>query len=110
MEATSEDFERKVLTPRGTLIVVDFHGPGCPNCAAFAADAPRLIEALGDESLCLVKVDAYASPELAERFGLVGVPTFLFVRDGKVLGRMTGYHGREYWLDVVRGQLARSSS
>jgi thioredoxin-like negative regulator of GroEL len=51
---------------------------------------------------CAVKVDAYAYPELATHYGLHGIPMFLLVRDGRVLGRMTSCKGRDYWLSVIR--------
>ena len=104
-DATPDDFDALVFEPRDRLVVVDFWGPRCPNCEVFAADVPRLMEALGDAPVRIVKVDAYAHASLATRFGLKGIPTFLLVRDGKVLGRMSQYHGFEYWLAVVRENL-----
>lgn len=85
--------------------MVDFWGTDCPNCDAFAADVPALIEALGDVPLRIVRVDAYSHSSLAERFGLYGIPTFLLIRDGKLLGMMSQYYGKKYWLEVVREQL-----
>ena len=105
LEATPETFAALVLEPRGVLIVVDFWGPNCPNCDAFAAVLPELLAELEDAPVRFVKVNAYAYPELATRFGLHGIPTFLLVRDGHKLGRMTGYQGREFWLSVIRDKL-----
>lgn len=104
-EATEETFDALVFAPRGELVVVDFWGPGCPNCEVFARDAPGLLAELAGRPVRVVKVDAYAHEAVARRFGLYGVPTFVLVRDGKVLGRMSRYHGRSYWLDVVREHL-----
>lgn len=104
-DATRETFDALVFAPRGELVVVDFWGPGCPNCEDFARDAPALLAQLAGEPVRVVKVDAYAYDDLARRFGLVGVPTFVLVRDGKVLGRMSRYRGRAFWLAVVREHL-----
>lgn len=106
-EATHETFDGLVFAPRGELVVVDFRGAGCPNCDAFARDAPGLLSELEAEALRVVKVDARAEDVVARRFGLVGIPTFLLVRDGTLLGRMSRYHGRAYWLAVVREHLPR---
>ncbi len=105
VEATSETFDDLVFAPRGELVVVDFWGPGCPNCEVFARDAPGLLAQLEGQPVRVVKVDAYTHDDVARRFSLYGVPTFVLVRDGKVLGRMSRYHGRSYWLDVVREHL-----
>lgn len=104
-DATGDTFDALVLAPRGELVVVDFWGRDCPNCEVFARDAPALLAQLDGEPVRVVKVDAYTHDDLARRFALVGVPTFLLVRDGKVLGRMSRYQGRAYWLAVVREHL-----
>jgi len=101
-DATTETFDSLVFEPRGALTVVDFWGPGCPNCDIFAAAAPSLLKELEGAPIRVVKVNAYENEELARRFSLFGIPTFLLVRDGKVLGRMSEYYGRDYWLAVVR--------
>lgn len=104
-DASAEDFERLVFEPRGELVVVDFWGPRCPNCDVFAAAAPRLLRALEGAPVRIVKVNAYEEQALATRFGLHGVPTFLLVRDGKLLGKMSQFYGDEYWLSVIRERL-----
>lgn len=104
-EATTATFDSLVFEPRGELVVVDFWGEGCPNCEVFAKDAPSLLEALGQVPVRVVKVDAYTHDEVARRFAIFGIPTFLLVRDGKLLGKMSQYYGREYWLRVIRENL-----
>lgn len=104
-EATADTFDALVYGPRDTLVVVDFWGTGCPNCEYFAREAPALLAQLAGEAVRVVKLDAYNFPEVAQRFGLYGIPTFLLVRDGKLLGKMSQYHGRAYWLAVVREHL-----
>ncbi len=105
LEASPEDFDAKVLAPRGELVVVDFWGPRCPNCEVFAAHRERLLDALAGAAMRLVTVNAYEHPALATRFAVHGIPTFVLVRDGKVLGRMSQFHGEAYWLAVVRERL-----
>lgn len=108
-EANTETFEALALEPRGELVVVDFWGPGCPNCDIYAEAEPALLSELEDAPLRVVKVNAYEHEELARRFGLFGVPTFLLFRDGKLLGKMSQYYGKEYWLGVIRDHLPAAS-
>jgi len=103
--ATPENFDALVMEPWNELVVVDFWGPGCPNCEVFAAAEPLLLEALRGARMRVVKVNAYAHESLARRFALFGIPTFLLFKDGKRIGKMSQYHGREYWLGVVRDHL-----
>ena len=104
-EATADTFDALVLEPQDTLVVVDFWGEGCPNCDVFAAAKPELLEALEGAPVRVVTVNAYVHEALARRFGLYGIPTFLLFRDGRLLGKMSQYHGKEYWLGVVREHL-----
>lgn len=106
-QAGSQDFDQKVLKPKGSLVVVYFWGTNCPNCEVFANHLPMILEDLKGAPVEFVKVNAYETPDLAERFGLYGVPTFLLIRGGKLLGRMTTFQSREYFVTVIRETLAR---
>lgn len=105
VDADAATFDREVLAPRGELVIVYFWGPDCPNCEVFAKHLPSMLEELGDASARLVKVDAYAETELARRFGIHGIPAFFLFRDGKKLGRMSGFEGKRFFLEVIRERL-----
>jgi len=83
------------------LLVAYFWGPDCPNCEVFARELPGLLPELDAQKVRLVKVNAYEHMELARRYALFGIPTFLLFRDGKLLGKMSQYRGRAFWLDVI---------
>ncbi|MCK8500871.1 thioredoxin family protein [Myxococcus fulvus] len=104
-EGTAENFDQLVMQPQGELVVVDFWGDGCPNCEIYAAAEPELLSELEGARMRVVKVNAYQHESLAHRFGLHGIPTFLLFRDGKLIGKMSQYYGKEYWLGVVREHL-----
>ncbi|HZW12922.1 MAG TPA: thioredoxin family protein [Noviherbaspirillum sp.] len=75
------------------LVCVFFWGEQCFNCdvAKKAMLArPELIRAHG---LTWLHANVYEDRELGMRFGLHGIPVFMFFRDGKKLGRATGWHG-----------------
>jgi thioredoxin 1 len=101
--ATPETFD--ALVQSDGLVVTYFWGPQCPNCEVFARDLPSLLETL-PQGVRVVKVNAYQYPDLARRFGLFGIPTFVLFRGGQKLGMMRQYYGREYWTRVVEEQLA----
>lgn len=103
--ATPADFDAKIASTDGELVVAYFWGPQCPNCEVFAAHFPKLHEALRGARVRFVKVNAYEHPELATRFGLFGIPQFVLFRDGRKLGRMSEFKGDDFFLGVVRDQL-----
>lgn len=75
------------------LVCVFFWGDDCFNCdiAKTAMLArPELIRAL---DLVWLHANVYADRELGMRFGLHGIPVFMFFWRGKKLGSATGWHG-----------------
>ncbi|RYZ33648.1 MAG: thioredoxin [Myxococcaceae bacterium] len=107
-EATTETFDSLVLEPRDELVVVDFWGPGCPNCDIYAASEPGLLAELEGAPMRVVKVNAYEHESLATRFSLHGIPTFLLFLNGQRLGKMSQYYGKPYWLGVIRDHLPKA--
>lgn len=110
MEASPQNFDRLITREDDCLVVVDFYGPNCPNCELFADELPALLADLSDLNVAFVKCNAYAHRELAERFSLLGVPTFLLFRRGKLLGRMSQYRGRSFFTQVIREQCGAGPS
>ncbi|MBL8915917.1 MAG: thioredoxin family protein [Archangium sp.] len=97
---TPENFD-SLIAERGSLHVVYFWGPDCPNCEVFARDLPELIGGLPAKT-GVIKVNAYEHTELARRFAIAGIPAFVLFKDGRKLGMMRQYYGREYWSQVVK--------
>ena len=91
------------------LLVAYFWGPDCPNCEVFARELPSLLPSLDAAKVRLLKVNAYEHMELARRYALFGIPTFLLFRRGRLLGKMSQYRGREFWLDVLHEQEAATA-
>lgn len=104
--ATPETFDALIASPADQLVVVYFWGPDCPNCEVFARDLPGLLEEIPQDTVKVVKVNAYEFPELAQRFALFGIPGFVLFRGGKKLGMMRQYNGREFWKTVIAEQAA----
>lgn len=107
-EATASNFD-SLLHAHDNLVVAYFWGTSCVNCEVFARDADALLAQVPPE-VRFLKVNAYEDMELARRYGLFGVPAFLFFKRGKLIGKMSEYYGREYWLTVVREQAAKHAA
>lgn len=88
---------------QGRLICVFFWGHDCPNCEiAKKTLLDRRAEAM-DLRLKWYHVNVYRDFDLATRFGLFGIPVFIFFRDGRKLGRISPFPGFEAFRDAVVG-------
>jgi thioredoxin 1 len=71
-------------------VVVDFTAVWCPPCKALAPIYERLA-ARFDGQVKMLKCDVDQEPQLAQMFGVQGIPNLLFFRDGQVVNQFAGY-------------------
>lgn len=84
-------------------VVVEFWAQWCPPCTTMGPILEELAADYGDR-LRVVRVDADEEPELARRFEVVSVPTFLVFRRGEVENRMVGARSRSRLLDEIEAR------
>ena len=91
MTLTSVDesnFEREVLEAP-VPVVVDFWAAWCGPCRMVAPELEALASNHG-AALKVVKVDVDASPGIAQRYGVSGIPTIALFRDGQPVALSVG--------------------
>jgi thioredoxin 1 len=88
VHVTDTEFEEKVL--KSSLpVVVDFWAPWCGPCRMVAPILDKIANEQAGK-LVVAKVNTDENPEWATRFGVQGIPTMLFVAQGKVVHRQVG--------------------
>jgi thioredoxin 1 len=88
LHVTDAEFEKTVLQSN-LPVVVDFWAPWCGPCRMVAPTLDKLATEYAGK-LVIAKVDTDENPDWAGRFGVQGIPTMLFVANGKLIHRQVG--------------------
>ena len=86
---TEDEFDELLAGAGAKLVVVDFTASWCGPCQRIAPRYAELAEEYADDAL-LVKVDVDENAELAARMGVQVLPTFIVLRDGEEVAKMSG--------------------
>lgn len=96
---TSTNFDSEVLQS-DKIVLVDFYADWCEPCKVFS---PILEDVADDyDYVKVVKVNVDEEVELAQKYGIISLPTLLVVKNGKVVDRSTGALEKIYVLDMIR--------
>ena len=99
VKVSGEDFERTVLEAEAPVLV-DFYADWCGPCKVMAPVLDEVArEATGE--LLVAKLDTDRAPEVAQRYGIRGIPTLIVFRNGAEVGRVTGAVGAPQIRDLL---------
>jgi thioredoxin 1 len=99
VEVDDNSFESEVLQADG-LVLVDFSAAWCAPCKKLE---PIVHDLAGeyDGRLKVVHVDVDQAQSVAARFGVMSVPTLLFMKDGIVKDQMIGLASKQTLADRI---------
>ena len=86
-------FQNEVLDANEPVLV-DFSAVWCQPCKMLDPVVKQLAGEW-DGKVKVVKIDADENPNLVMKFGVMGIPTLLFMKGGEVKERVTGFMPRE---------------
>ena len=84
---TKENFDKEVMQAEGTVLI-DFWAAWCGPCQMMGPVMEALAEKHTDLKVGKVNVDE--EPELAAEFGVMSIPTFILMKDGKEVKKTMG--------------------
>ena len=99
-ETGTAKFESDVLKATGKVLV-DFWAPWCGPCRMQTPILEKLA-ASGSINAKIFKVNTDENPEIAQKYGIVSIPTLILFNDGQEVERYVGVQPE----NVLKGKLA----
>ena len=93
---TKDNFKSE--TEKG-LSLVDFWASWCGPCRMVSPLVDEIAEEYQNYQIC--KVDVDESPELAQKFGVMSIPTLVVLKQGKVITQNVGALPKNAILDLL---------
>ncbi len=97
---SSENFDAQVLQS-GQPVLVDFWAPWCGPCKVMSPIIEQLAGELQGLTVAKMNVDDY--PEVAQRYNILSIPTFIVFKGGQVVEQFSGSMSKE----ALKAKVAR---
>jgi len=98
IELTSENFEQEVLQADKTVLV-DFWASWCGPCKMLSPVIEEIADERSDIKVGKVNIDEH--PELAQKYGVMSIPTVLVIKDGEEVNKSVGAVPKKVLLDLI---------
>ena len=97
LNLSAKDFDEVVS--KGTVLV-DFHAVWCGPCRMQGPIVEEIAEE--NENVIVGKVNVDDEGEIAQRFGIVSIPTLLVFKNGELVKKFVGLQNKQTLLDALK--------
>lgn len=100
---TAQNFELEI-EKSDKPVVIDVFAPWCGPCQYMAPVFEELSKEMGDQYK-FAKINIDEERDLAVKYNVSSIPTFIFLKDNKVVGKELGYMDKETLISKIKSHL-----
>ena len=100
LNINNENFDEEVINESKT-VVVDFYADWCGPCKIMSQIIDKVAEEL-EGQVKVYKVNVDENMELAEKFGIMSIPTIIIFKNGNILKKFIGVIDKNELLDSLK--------
>ena len=93
------NFQNEIMDSEKTVLL-DFWAPWCAPCRMVV---PIIEEITGERpDIKVGKINVDEQPELASKFGIMSIPTLVFMKNGKIVQQVSGVRPKNAILEMLQ--------
>lgn len=92
------NFQNEVMNSNKPVLL-DFGAPWCAPCRMVAPTVEEIASERVDIKVGKINVDE--QPELANKFGIMSIPTLVVMKNGKIVQRVSGVRSKNTILEML---------
>jgi len=99
----TSEFEDKVLNSQ-IPVLIDFWAEWCGPCRLIAPAVEEVAREFAGQA-AVYKVNVDQEPELAEKFGIMSIPSILVFKGGQKVGQIIGAVPKAKIVELIKSQI-----
>ena len=92
LKVGSENFDEEVLRS-DKKVLIDFYATWCGPCKVLSPTVEEI--AKENDDIKVVKIDVDEEEELANKYGVISIPTLIVIENGEVINKSVGVISKE---------------
>lgn len=86
------------------VVLVDFFAEWCGPCKMIAPVLEQLAPEFEGKAK-IIKVDVDAEPSIAQRYGIMSIPTLILFKDSQVFKTVVGFQSKQMLEELIKSAL-----